>query len=109
MIALTDLWRTYHVGDSDVHALRDVTLEIERGDYLAVMGPSGSGKSTLLNILGCLDRPTSGSYVLDGTRVHVDCAALRRRVCDALYTRDPMLTPPPGADPILGGVHREPT
>jgi len=69
MIALRDLWRTYHVGDSDVHALRDVNLEIARGDYLAVMGPSGSGKSTLLNILGCLDRPTSGSYLFDGRDV----------------------------------------
>jgi len=62
MIELRDLWRTYQVGDSEVHALHGVDLTIERGDYLAVIGPSGSGKSTLLNILGCLDRPTSGSY-----------------------------------------------
>jgi putative ABC transport system ATP-binding protein len=69
VIQLQNLWRTYQVGDSNVHALRDVSLEINRGDYLAVMGPSGSGKSTLLNILGCLDRPTSGSYEYDGQDV----------------------------------------
>ena len=69
MISLTDLWRTYRVGDSEVHALRGVDLEIAKGDYLAVMGPSGSGKSTLLNILGCLDRPTRGAYFFGGRDV----------------------------------------
>ena len=57
-----DLWRNNQVGDSEVHALHGVDLTIDKGDYLAVVGPSGSGKSTLLNILGCLDRPSSGSY-----------------------------------------------
>ena len=69
MIELTDLWRTYQVGESEVHALHGVDLAISRGDYLAVVGPSGSGKSTLLNILGCLDRPTSGDYLFDGRDV----------------------------------------
>ena len=69
VIELKDLWRTYQVGDSQVHALHGVDLTIGRGDYLAVIGPSGSGKSTLLNILGCLDRPTSGSYFFDSRDV----------------------------------------
>jgi putative ABC transport system ATP-binding protein len=69
VIKLEDLWRTYEVGDSEVHALHGVDLEIAKGDYLAVMGPSGSGKSTLLNVLGCLDRPTSGSYRFDNRDV----------------------------------------
>lgn len=69
MIELLNLWRTYQVGDSQVHALHGVDLRINRGDYLAVVGPSGSGKSTLLNILGCLDRPTSGEYRFDGKGV----------------------------------------
>ena len=80
MIALSDLWRTYHVGDSDVHALRSVDLEIRKGDYLAVMGPSGSGKSTLLNILGCLDRPTSGGYSFEGRDVGSLSGAERTRL-----------------------------
>jgi putative ABC transport system ATP-binding protein len=69
MISLTGITRTYEVGGRPVNALRGVDLHVPDGDYIAVMGPSGSGKSTLLNILGCLDRPTAGSYVLDGREV----------------------------------------
>jgi putative ABC transport system ATP-binding protein len=69
MIELNGVWKTYQVGDQPLHALKDVSLEVEDGGYLAVMGPSGSGKSTLLSILGCLDRPTQGSYRLDGDEV----------------------------------------
>ncbi len=66
LIAIQDLHRVYQVGTEEVHALNGVSLEIQRNEYLAIMGPSGSGKSTLMNILGCLDRPTSGTYRLDG-------------------------------------------
>jgi putative ABC transport system ATP-binding protein len=69
VIELVGLSRHFRVGDQIVRALQDVNLTIPRGDYLALMGPSGSGKSTLLHILGCLDRPTAGSYVLDGREV----------------------------------------
>jgi putative ABC transport system ATP-binding protein len=69
VIALRDLTRHFRVGEGIVRALQGVTLDIPDGDYAAIMGPSGSGKSTLLHILGCLDRPTSGSYALDGREV----------------------------------------
>jgi ABC-type lipoprotein export system ATPase subunit len=69
LIQLTDLCKTYKLGEVEVHALAGVSLTIERGEYLSLMGPSGSGKSTLMNSIGCIDRPTSGSYLLDGEEV----------------------------------------
>ncbi len=69
LIEANDLTRTYRMGDTEVQALRGVTLRAERGEFVAIMGASGSGKSTFMNILGCLDRPTSGRYLLDGRDV----------------------------------------
>lgn len=66
IIQVQDLRKDFHVGEITVHALRGINLEIEEGDFVAIMGTSGSGKSTMLNILGCLDQPTAGSYSLDG-------------------------------------------
>lgn len=69
LIRLTDITRHYDMGAETVHALRGVSLSIERGEYVAIMGPSGSGKSTMMNMLGCLDTPSAGRYELNGTDV----------------------------------------
>ncbi len=69
VIRIENVSRTYHVGDIDVHALNDVSVIVERGEFVAIMGASGSGKSTLMSILGCLDRPTNGHYYFEGLDV----------------------------------------
>ena len=83
IIRAEDLWRTYQMGSEEIHALRGVSFRIEPNEYVAVMGPSGSGKSTLMNLIGCLDTPTKGTYVLRGKVVSEmnddELAAIRNR------------------------------
>ena len=69
LIETRDLWKTYVMGEEEIHALRGVSIQIERGEYVAIMGPSGSGKSTLMNLIGCLDTPSKGSYLLNNKEV----------------------------------------
>jgi len=83
LIRVQNLWKTYRMGDEEIHSVRGVHIEIRQGEYVAIMGPSGSGKSTLMNLLGCLDTPTRGSYWLDGQLVsdmeEDELAAIRNR------------------------------
>jgi putative ABC transport system ATP-binding protein len=69
LITTQDLWKTYVMGSEEIHALRGVSINIDKGEYVAIMGPSGSGKSTLMNLIGCLDTPSKGSYLLNGKEV----------------------------------------
>jgi putative ABC transport system ATP-binding protein len=69
LIETRDLWKTYQMGDEEIHALKGVSISIERGEYVAIMGPSGSGKSTLMNLIGCLDTPSKGTYLLNNKEV----------------------------------------
>jgi putative ABC transport system ATP-binding protein len=69
LIETLDLWKTYVMGSEEIHALQGVSIQIERGEYVAIMGPSGSGKSTLMNLIGCLDTPSKGSYLLNSKEV----------------------------------------
>jgi putative ABC transport system ATP-binding protein len=79
LLSLKGVWKTYDTGEIAVHALRGIDLEVRRGEYVAIMGPSGSGKSTLMHILGCLDTPTRGSYLLADEEV-ADLSASRLAV-----------------------------
>ena len=69
VIRTQDLWKTYSMGEEQIHAVQAVNLEIQKGEYVAIMGPSGSGKSTLMNLIGCLDTPTTGQYHISGRPV----------------------------------------
>jgi putative ABC transport system ATP-binding protein len=69
LIKMRGIWKTYKMGNQELHALRDVSFDVRRGDYLAIIGPSGSGKSTLMNLIGCLDSPTKGEYWINGEQV----------------------------------------
>jgi putative ABC transport system ATP-binding protein len=69
LISMTDIWRTYQMGSEELHALRGVSFNVERGEYVAIIGPSGSGKSTLMNLIGCLDTPSQGQYWINGKLV----------------------------------------
>jgi putative ABC transport system ATP-binding protein len=69
LIETRDLWKTYVMGSEEIHALRGISIDIAKGEYVAIMGPSGSGKSTLMNLIGCLDTPTKGTYHLNGKAV----------------------------------------
>ena len=83
VIQIENLTRTYQMGETEVHALAGVSLQVQRNEYIAIMGPSGSGKSTLMNMIGCLDTPSSGEYILNGNRVSQmddsDLAEIRNR------------------------------
>jgi putative ABC transport system ATP-binding protein len=83
LIEMHELTRVYQLGPQEIYALRGIDLIVEQGEYVAIMGPSGSGKSTLMNIIGCLDRPSAGKYILDGTPVEAmgddELAAVRNK------------------------------
>ncbi len=113
VVRLEDVEKTYRTGEVDVQAVRGVSLEIQRGEFVALMGSSGSGKSTLMNILGCLDRPTAGRYLLDGTDVSSlnrdQLADLRNRKLGFVFQNFNLLSRTSALEnvelPLLYGAH----
>lgn len=105
VIRVQDLWKTYHVGGEDVPVLRGVSLAVERGEFVALTGPSGCGKSTLMNTLGCLDRPNSGIYELDGEEVSGlsadDRAVVRARKIGFVFQNFSLLSRTSALDNVL--------
>jgi macrolide transport system ATP-binding/permease protein len=91
LMELTNITKVFHAGDMDVEVLKGIDLSVEKGEFLAIMGPSGSGKSTLMNIIGCLDRPTNGTYLLNGKDVSSlepdELAIVRRHTFGFIFQR----------------------
>jgi putative ABC transport system ATP-binding protein len=104
MIKIQDLTKVYQMGDMEVHALRGVSLEIQAGELVSIMGPSGSGKSTMMNIIGCLDTPTAGTYSLDGVEISKlsddQLAAIRNRKIGFVFQTFNLLARTPALDQV---------
>ena len=114
LISITNMFKTYVMGETQVHALDGVSLDIAAGEFVAIMGASGSGKSTMLNILGCLDTPTSGTYLLDGTEVsrmsRTQLARIRNRKLGFVFQNFNLLARTTALDNVIlpsfyNGIH----